>query len=103
MGERDIVRVFTDALAGFDGKELALIVPLIKRGVLIKAFVALKADQLGAMHSGKRLAHFGLADAGFALQQQWALEKLHQPHRGGDVAVGDIADDGETVRNLFAL
>ena len=99
----DGIGVFADPLAGFDREQLALIVPLVERGVLIEAFVALQADQFGAVHGGERLADFGLADAGFAFEQQRPLEEFHQPQRGGDVAVGDIADGGEFVGNFFAL
>ena len=99
----DGVGVFADAFAGLDGEELALIVPLVERRVLVEALVALQADQLGAVHGGERLANLGLADAGLALQQQRTLEEFHQPQRGGDVAVGDVADGGELVGNLFAL
>ncbi len=99
----DRVGIFADAFAGFDGKELALIVPFVERGVLIEAFIALQPDQLGAVHGGQRLADFGLADAGFAFKQQRALEELHQPQRRRDIVVGDIADGGELVRDVFAL
>ena len=68
-----------DAFASLDGKELALIIPLVERGVLIEAFVALQADQLRAVHRGQRLADLGLADAGFPFKQQGTLEKFHQP------------------------
>ena len=75
----DRVGVLARAFARLDGEELALVVPLVERGVLIETFVALQADQLGAMHCGKRLGHFGLADARFALEQQRPLQKIHQP------------------------
>ena len=85
------------ALARLDGEELALIVPLVERGVLVEPLVALQADQLGAVHGGERLGDLGLADAGLAFQQQRALEELHQPQRGREIAVGDVADGGELV------
>ena len=99
----DLVGIFADAFAGFDRQELALIVPLVERGVLVEAFVALQPDQLGAVHGGQRLGDFGLADAGFAFEQQRALEKFHQPQRGRDIAVGDVADGGELVGDVFAI
>src|SRR5208282_4006192 len=92
-----------DAFAGLDGEQLALIVPLVERGVLVEALIALQADQLGPVHGGERLAHLGLADAGLALEQQRALEEFHEPQGGRDIAVGDVADGGEFVRNFVAL
>jgi hypothetical protein len=54
------------------------------------------------VHGGERLAHLGLADARLALEQQRPLEKIHQPQRGRNVAIGDIADGSEFVRDLVA-
>ena len=79
------------------------IVPLVERGVLVEALVALQADQLGVVHGGERLGHLGLADAGLAFEQQRPLEELHQPQRGRDVAVGDVAGGGEAVGDGFAV
>ncbi len=90
------------AFARLDGEQLALIVPLVERGVLVEALVALQADQLGAVHGGERLGDLGLADAGLAFEQQRPLEKLHQPQRGRDVAIGDVADGGKAVGDLLA-
>ena len=98
----DRVGVLAGALARLDGEKLALIVPLVERGVLIEALVALQADQLGVVHGGERLGDFGLADARLALEQQRALEELHQPQRGRDIAVGDVADGGEAVGDPVA-
>ncbi len=97
------VGVLAGAFARLDGEQLALIVPLVERGVLVEALVALQADQLGLVHGGERLGDLGLADAGLALEQQRPLEILHQPQRGRDVAVGDVADGGEAVGNLVAV
>ena len=91
------------ALARLDGEQLALIVPLVERGVLVEALVALQADQLGLVHGGERLGDLGLADAGLALEQQRPLEEIHQPERGREIAVGDIADGGEAVGDLVAV
>ena len=99
----DRVGIFADAFAGFDRQELALIIPLVERRVLVETFVALQPDQFGAVHGGQRLGDFGLADAGFAFEQQRAFEKFHQPQSGRDIAVGDVADGGELVGDVFAL
>ncbi len=99
----DGVGILADAFACLYREQLALIIPLVKRGVLIEALIALQPDQFGAVHGGKRLADLGLADAGLALEQQRPFEEIHQPQRGGDVVIGDIADGGELVRYVFAL
>src|SRR5262249_3464896 len=83
-------------------EELALIIPFVERGVLIEAFVALQADQLGGVERGERLADFGLAYARLAFQQQRPLEEIHQPQRGRDVAVGDVADGGKAGGDVVA-
>ena len=75
----DRVRAFAGGFARLDGEKLALIIPFVKGGVLIEAFVALQANELGPMHGGQRLGHLGLADACFALQEQRPLEIFHQP------------------------
>ena len=99
----DRVGILADALARLDGEQLALIVPLVERGVLVEALVALQADQLGAVHGGERLGDLGLADAGLAFEQQRPLEEFHQPQRGREVAVGDVAGGGEAVGDVFAV
>ena len=93
----DRVGILADSFARLDGEQLALVVPLVERRLLVEALVALQADELGAVHRGERLGHLGLADAGLAFEQQRTLEELHQPQRGRDVAVGDVADGGEAV------
>ena len=87
------------ALARLDGEKLALVVPLVERGVLIQSLVALQADEFGAVHRRQRLGDFRLADAGLALQQQRPLEEVHEPQRRRKVAVGDVADLGQPVRD----
>ena len=69
-----IASAFSPRLRALDGEELALVVPLVERGVLVQALVALQADQLGAAHRGQRLGDLGLADAGLAFEQQRAPE-----------------------------
>ena len=99
----DRIGIFADAFAGFYGEQLALIIPFVKRGVLVETLVALQANKLGAVHGGQRLADLGLADAGLAFKQQRTLEELHQPQRGRNIAVGDVANGREPVGNFFAL
>ncbi len=98
----DSLRVFARAFTRLDGEELALIVPLVERGVLVEALVALEPDQLGPVDFGERLGDLGLADARLAFDQQRPAEEIHQPQRGRKIAVGDIADLGEASGDVFA-
>src|SRR6478609_1295835 len=60
------------------------------------------AKALAAVHGGERLGHLGLTDASLAFEQQRTLQELHQPQRGRDVAVGNVADGGEAISDGFA-
>ena len=93
----DRVGIHAGSLARLDGEELALIVPLVERGVLIEAFVTLQPDQFGAVDRRERLCNFGLADTGFTFKQQRPLQEIHQPQSGRHIVVGDVADGGEPV------
>ena len=96
------VGVLAGALARLDGEQLALVVPLVERGVLVETLVALQPDQLGRVDRGERLGDLGLADAGLALEQQRPLEEIHQPQRGRQIAVGDVADLGKALGDVLA-
>ena len=93
----DPLRILARPLTRLDGEELALVVPLIKRGVLVEPFVALQADQLGLVDLGERLGDLRLPDARLAFDEQRPVEKIHKPQRGRQVAVGDIADLGQAI------
>ena len=90
------------SLARLDREQLALIVPFVERRADVEPLVALHADELGAVHGGERLRDLGLADPGLALDQERALEGVHHPERGREVAVGDIADPGQPGRDRLA-
>ena len=62
----DLVGARRLVLARLDGEQLALVVPLVDRGIGVEAFVALQADQAGAEDGGQGLGGLGLADAGLA-------------------------------------
>ncbi len=98
----DALRVFAGALARLDGEKLALIVPLVERGVLVEALVALQADQLGLVDLRQRLGDLRLADPRLALDEQRPVQEIHQPQRSRQIAVGDVADLGEAIGDLFA-
>src|ERR1700730_10645509 len=86
-----------------DRQQLPLVIPFIKCCRLIEALIALQTDQLGRVRRGQRLRHLGLADAGFALEQQRAPEQLHQRDRGRKIAGGDIAASRQRLRDLVAI
>ena len=56
-----------------DLENLARVVPLVHRVADVEAFVALQADQFGVERRRQHLGDFGLADAGFALEEQRPL------------------------------
>ncbi len=82
-----------------DRQQLPLVIPLVERGGLIEALVALQPDQLGRVHFCKRLRHFRLADARLAFEQQRTPQQLHQRDRGREVRIGDIARCGQGLRD----
>src|SRR5215831_301853 len=98
----DRVRALADAFARLDGEQLTLIVPLVERRVLVEALITLQPNELRRVHRGERLGNLGLADPRLALQQQRALQELHEPERGGEVAVGHVSDFSEPIGDMFA-
>ncbi len=83
--------------AGLDAQQLLAVVPLVERLGLVEALVALQADQLAAGGAGERLGQLGLADPGWALDQDRLAEPLGEEgdQRGG--LVGEVADLGERL------
>src|SRR5271155_1913802 len=90
------------ALARLYRQELALVVPLVKRRADVEPLVALHANELGAVHGGKRLRDFGLAHPRLALDEERTLERIHHPEGSREVAVGDISDLGQTRGDRLA-
>jgi hypothetical protein len=84
-------------LEQLDRQQLALIVPLVHRGVRVEPFVALQSDQAGLADLGQHLGDLGLADAGVPLEQQRTLQVLHQQQRGGQRWLGDVAGAREVL------
>ena len=72
-------------------EQLAGVVPLVDRVVDVQPFVALEADQLGAQRRRQRPGDRGLADAGFALEEQRPAQREREIHRHRQRAVGDVA------------
>ena len=55
-------------------QQLGSVVPFIQRFALLQAVIALQANELALQCDAKRLGQLGFTDAGFALQQQRALQ-----------------------------
>jgi hypothetical protein len=86
-----------------DVEQLAGVAPVVQRVRDVDALVALKPDQASVEHLRQHFCQLGLADARLAFEQQRPLEEIHQPQRGRDVAIGDIADGGEAVGDVVAV
>ena len=56
----------------------------------IETFVALQANEVGPERLGEDLGHLGLAHAGFAFQEDRALELEGEEQRSGQPAVRDV-------------
>ena len=87
----DGIGILARALAGLDGQELALIVPLVEGGVLVQALVALEPDEFGLVELGQRLGDRRLAHPRLALEQERTLQEVHEPDRHGQIPVGHVA------------
>lgn len=55
--------------ARLDRQQLALIVPLVERRVLIKSFIALQANEARVIRPSQSQRNLGLPDARLAFQQ----------------------------------
>ena len=71
-------------------QHLAGVVPLVHRMMHIQAFVALQPDQVGLQQRSQHLGHFGFANAGFAFQQQRAVQAQRQKDGSGQAAIGNV-------------
>jgi hypothetical protein len=70
-----------------DLHHLAAVVPFIGGAGQVQAFVALQPDQVTPQHRGQRARDLGLAGAGFAFQEQRALQLQRQVDHRGQLAV----------------
>ena len=94
MGLVDLALGFFRAGFAFGGtqmQQLSGVVPLVQRLALLQAVVALQAQQLARQHLGQGLGQLGLADAGFALQQQRAAQAQGQKGRSSQAPIGEVA------------
>jgi hypothetical protein len=73
-----------------DLDHLPRVVPFVDRRSDVQPLVALQADQRAAERRGQHLGDFGLADAGFALEEQRTAHAQREEHRRGERALGDI-------------
>ena len=83
-----------------DLEELARIVPLVERLRDVDAFVTLQANQLGAERRRQRLGDLGLADAGFAFEEQRPAQLQCQVGRDRQAPIGDVELPGEELFEL---
>ena len=82
-----------DAAGGIEDaqlEDLARVVPFVDRVRDVQSFVALQADHVGIERRGNRGGERGLADAGFALEEQRAPQLQRQEQRHGQRAIGDV-------------
>ena len=73
-----------------DLDHLAGIVPFIDRRGDVEPLVALQPDQAPLQPVGQHLGDLGLADAGFALEEQRPSEAQRQEQGGREIALGDV-------------
>ncbi len=78
-------------LGGAQVQQLAGVVPVVHGLGHVDALVALQPDQLTAGRDRQRLGQLGLADAGFALEQQRSVQRHRQEHRRRDPLVGQVS------------
>ncbi len=84
-------------IAGFSlrdaqAQQLALVVPLVERGVGVQALVALQPDKFSREHAGEDLRDLGLADPRLPLHQERLLHLPGEIHGGRDGGLGDVAE-----------
>ena len=64
-------------------EDLASVVPFVDCGVNVQSLIALEANQVAVQYGGQDLGDLGLADAGFAFQEEGAVQLEGQEERGG--------------------
>ena len=82
--------VLAFGLGDADGDHLRGVVPLVDRGGDVEALVALQPDQPAAKRGREHLGDLGLADAGFAFEEQRPAHFQRQVKHGAERAVGEI-------------
>ena len=73
-----------------DLEQLPRVVPLVDRVADVETFVALQPDQIGLEAGREDPGHFGLADTGFAFEEQRPLQLERQVDGRREAAVGDV-------------
>src|SRR5260370_2563465 len=94
LGDEDLLlrgpAVF-DLAEKADVEQLPRVVPLIHGVREVDARVALQAGEARGEHLGHDLGGLGLADTGFALDEQRLLELQRQEDGRGETAIADVA------------
>ncbi len=91
---------FATGFGGTQVQQLTRIVPVVDGLGSVDTFVALQADEFAACPSADHLGDFGLADPGFAFQEQWTLQGQRQEHRRGQPIVGQVSVQAERLRHF---
>ena len=81
-------------------QQLAGVVPLVDGLRDVDALVALEPDELAAGPARQHLRDLGLPDAGFAFEQQRALEPQREEDRGREPLVGEVVVLRERVAHV---
>jgi len=81
---------FRSAFGEADVEYLLGIVPFVERMADIEALIALQSDEPTSESRREHLCHFGLADAGFAFEEQWSLQPQGQEDRRRETLVGEV-------------
>ena len=86
-----------------DGQQLARVVPLVQRLGRGDALVALQPDQRRVQRGGQRLGRLGLADPGFAFEQDGLAHPDRQEQRRGQLVTGQVANFPQGLRQRSDL
>ena len=76
-------------------EELPRVVPLVHGVRDVETLIALESDEIGTERRGNGAGERGLADAGFALEEQRTPETESQEQRDREPSIGDVMLCGE--------
>ena len=82
-------------------EQLLAVFPLIQCLGLVEPLIALHADQRQIEPGGNRFGQLGLADAGWAFDQDGLLQIVGDIDRGGDLLACNIADIAQAGDHLI--
>ena len=85
---------------GLDAQQLFFVVPLVQRLALVKALVALQADQAAPGRGRHGLAKLRLADARRTLAQDRLAQPIGEVDRDGDRLVREVAHRRQAIADI---